>query len=151
MNKVLLIGRLTQDPDVYRSPRGTQIVTLHIAVNRDITDAQGNKQKETCFLDVLCLGKLGELAVQWLSKGRECFIEGRLRMQTWQDKQTGKQRSKIDILADNLQFLGGAGTPTQYGKQSGDGYSHQNLQQTHDERYHDVPQPGREMDEDIMF
>lgn len=112
MNKVLLIGRLTQDPECYRSPRGTQIVTLHLAVNRDTKDEQGNKQKETCFLDVVCLGKLGDLAAQYLSKGRECFIEGRLRMQTWQDKQTGKQRSKIDILADNLQFLGG-GAPMQ--------------------------------------
>lgn len=124
MNKVLLIGRLTQDPECYRSPRGTQIITLHMAVNRDFTDEKGNKQKETCFLDVVCLGKLGEIAAQYLSKGRECFIDGRLRMQTWQDKQTGKQRSKIDILADNLQFLGG-GAPTQNGRQQQRGYQQQ--------------------------
>lgn len=144
LNKVYLIGRLTADPECYRSPRGTQIVTLYLAINRDIKDEQGNRQKETCFIDVTCLGKLGELAAQYLSKGRECMIEGRLRMQTWQDKQTGKQRSKLDVLADNLQFLGGGqGTPTQYGKQSGDGWSHQNM--------HNSAPYSNEADEDIAF
>ena len=61
LNKVYLIGRLTADPDNYRSPRGTQIVTLHLAINRDIKDEHGNKQKETCYIDVICLGKLGEI------------------------------------------------------------------------------------------
>lgn len=112
LNKWYGIGRLTQDPEIRHSPRGNQIVTLHLAINRDTKDQNGNKQKETCFLDVVCLGKTGELAAQYLSKGRECMVEGRLRMQTWQDKQTGQQRSKIDILADNLQFLGG-GAPMQ--------------------------------------
>lgn len=147
LNKVYLIGRLTADPDNYRSPRGTQIVTLHLAINRDIKDEHGNKQKETCFIDVLCLGKLGELAAQYLSKGRECMIEGRLRMQTWTDKATGKQRSKLDVLADNLQFLGG-GTPTQNGQQSGDGWKHQNM---HNAAPSDNDWCSTEADDDIAF
>jgi single-strand DNA-binding protein len=167
LNKVMIIGNLTQDPDCRHTPSGKQIVTLRLATNRDTTDQQGNKQKETTFLDVTCYGKIGELAAQYLAKGRPVFIEGRLHMQQWQDKQTGQQRTKLIIVAENLQFLGG-GTPTQQRQQGGNNYNRgaypndnptnyptrnqqRPQQQKHDERYHDVPQPGNEYDDDIMF
>lgn len=121
LNKVMIIGNLTQDPDCRHTPSGKQIVTLRLATNRDTTDQQGNKQKETTFLDVTCYGKTGELAAQYLAKGRSVFIEGRLQMQQWQDKQTGNQRSKIIIVAENLQFLGGG--QQQQRQQGGNNYN----------------------------
>lgn len=111
LNKCYIIGRLTHDPEVRHTPSGKQVTTLSIAVNRDTKDAQGNKQQETSFLSVTCLGKIAELAAQYLSRGREVMVEGRLKMQQWQDKQTGQNRTRLDIIAENLQFLGG-GAPT---------------------------------------
>lgn len=114
LNKVLLIGRLTQHPDKFNTPSGSLIVTLHLAVNRPGKDADGKKTSETTYLDVTILGKLAEHAAYYLYKGREVFVEGRLRMQQWQDKQTGKTRQKIDILAESFQAIGKLeGEPTQ--------------------------------------
>lgn len=106
LNKVLIIGRLTQDPEKYQSPSGNLIVTIHLAVNRNGKDADGKKTTETIYLDVICLGKIAENAANYLHKGREVFVEGRLRMQQWNDKQTGKPRQKIDILAESFQGIG---------------------------------------------
>lgn len=111
LNKVMIIGNLTADPEVRTSISNAdnKCTVLRLAVNR-----QTHSGKETTFLDVTCWGRTGEVAAQYLHKGRPVFIEGRLKMDTWQDRQTGKQRSKISIIAENLQLLGG-GTPTQQG------------------------------------
>lgn len=146
LNKWYGIGRLTQDPDVRHTPRGNQIVTLTLAINRDMKDAQGNKQQETCFIDVTCMGKLGEIAAQYLSRGRECMVEGRLRMQQWTDKATGQNRSRLDVVAENLQFLGG-GAPT--GQQQGN--QRQNTQQRSGNNYQQGHNPYHEEEEDIAF
>lgn len=112
LNKCFIIGRLTHKPEDRVTPGGTHISTLRVAVNRDTKDQNGNRQQETTFLDITCTGKMAENAARYLDKGREVHIEGRLRMQQWQDKQTGKQRTKLDIFAENIQFIGG-GTPSQ--------------------------------------
>ena len=144
LNKVMIIGNLAQDPNCLHTPSGKQIVTLRLAVNRATKDQNGNKQTETTFLDVTCLGKLGELAAQYLAKGRSVYVEGRLRMQQWTDKQTGQQRSKVDVVAENLQFLGGGqGTPTQQRQQN-------NYQQRNSGGYNQQYTPD-EADDDIMF
>lgn len=124
LNKFQIIGRLTQDPDARQTPSGKHVVTLTIAINRDTRDENGNKQQETTYLYVTCYGKIGELAVQYLHRGREVFIEGRLTMRQWQDKQTGQQRSRIDLLAENMQFLGG-GVGSTAGQQGGGNYQRQ--------------------------
>ncbi len=107
LNKVMLIGNLTADPDVRTTPRGTPVTELRIAVNRVTNGSnEGERREEATYLDVTCWGRTGEIAAQYLAKGRPVFIEGRLQQDTWEDKQTGQRRSRIRIVAENLQLLG---------------------------------------------
>lgn len=107
LNKVMLIGNLTADPDVRSTPRGTPVTELRLAVNRISSGPnEGERREEVTYLDVTCWGRQGEIAGQYLTKGRPVFIEGRLQMDTWEDKQTGQKRSRIRIIAENLQLLG---------------------------------------------
>lgn len=129
LNKVMLIGNLTADPEVRTTPRGNSLTELRLAVNR-ISSGQneGERREETTFLDVTCWGRTGEIAAQYLSKGRPVFIEGRLQMDTWEDKQTGQRRSRIRIVAENLQLLGGRDGGQQGGGNynNGGGYQQRN-------------------------
>ena len=131
LNKVMIIGNLTADPEVRTTPRGTSLTELRLAVNR-ISNGQndGERREETTFLDVTCWGRTGEIAAQYLSKGRPVFIEGRLQMDSWEDKQTGQKRSRIRIIAENLQLLGGRGDGPQGGGQPQQrSYNHGGYQQ----------------------
>lgn len=122
LNKVMLIGNLTADPEVRTTPRGNSLTELRLAVNRVSSGPnEGERREETTFLDVTCWGRTGEVAAQYLSKGRPVFIEGRLQMDTWEDKQTGQRRSRIRIIAENLQLLGSRDG----GQQGGGGYQNQ--------------------------
>lgn len=108
LNKVMIIGNLTADPDVRTTPRGNTVAELRLAVNRISSGPnEGERREETTFLDVTCWGRTAEIAGQYLAKGRPVFIEGRLQQDTWEDKQTGQRRSKIRIVAENMQLLGG--------------------------------------------
>ena len=125
LNKVMLIGNLTADPEVRTTPRGNSLTELRLAVNRVSSGPnEGERREETTFLDVTCWGRTGEVAAQYLSKGRPVFIEGRLQMDTWEDKQTGQRRSRIRIIAENLQMLGGRDGAQQGG---GNGYGIANI------------------------
>ncbi len=107
LNKVMIIGNLTADPEVRTTPRGNSVAELRLAVNRISSGPnEGERREETTFLDVTCWGRTAEIAGQYLSKGRPVFIEGRLQQDTWEDKQTGQRRSKIRIVAENMQLLG---------------------------------------------
>ena len=107
LNKVMIIGNLTADPDVRTTPRGNTVAELRLAVNRISSGPnEGERREETTFLDVTCWGRTAEIAGQYLAKGRPVFIEGRLQQDTWEDKQTGQRRSKIRIVAENMQLLG---------------------------------------------
>ncbi len=122
LNKVMLIGNLTADPEVRQTPRGNSLTELRLAVNRVSSGPnEGERREETTFLDVTCWGRTGEVAAQYLSKGRPVFIEGRLQMDTWEDKQTGQRRSRIRIIAENLQLLGGREGGQQGGGNYGNG------------------------------
>ncbi len=123
LNKVMIIGNLTADPEVRTTPRGASLTELRLAVNR-VTGGQGEgeRREETTFLDVTCWGRTGEIAAQYLSKGRPVFIEGRLQQDSWEDKQTGQRRSRIRIVAENLQLLGGRGEGAPQGGGNGGGY-----------------------------
>ncbi len=120
LNKVMIIGNLTADPEVRTTPRGASLTELRLAVNR-VTNGQGEgeRREETTFLDVTCWGRTGEIAAQFLAKGRPVFIEGRLQQDTWEDKQTGQRRSRIRIVAENLQLLGGRGEGAPQGGNGG--------------------------------
>jgi single-strand DNA-binding protein len=105
LNKVMLIGNLTRDPELRYTPSGKAVADISLAINRVWNNEQGQKQEETIFVDVTLWSRQAELAQQYLSKGRGVYIEGRLQMDTWDDKETGKKRSRLKVVGDNLQFL----------------------------------------------
>ena len=105
-NKVILMGNLTRDPEVRYASNGTPIVKFGLAVNRRFQDAEGNWQEEPTFVDVTIFGKRGEAFSRFHGKGKSAFVEGHLRMDTWDDKQTGAKRSKLYVVADNWEFVG---------------------------------------------
>ena len=106
-NKVILLGNLTRDPEVRYTPKGTAVTELGMAVNRVYTAENGEKREETTFVDVTLWGRTAEIAGEYLRKGRPVFIEGRLQLDTWDDKQSGQKRSKLKVVGEGLQLLGG--------------------------------------------
>jgi single-strand DNA-binding protein len=107
-NKVLLMGNLTRDPEVRYTPKGTAIAQLGLAVNRQWTTETGEQKEEVTFVDIEVWGRQAETAGQYLAKGRPVFIEGRLRLDQWDDKESGQKRSKLKVVAERVQFLGSA-------------------------------------------
>lgn len=107
LNKVMLIGNLTRDPEVKFTAKGTAIAQLGLAVNRSWSNDAGEKQEETTFVDVELFGRIAEIAGEYLKKGRPVYIEGRLKLDSWDDKQSGQKRSKMKVVAEQLQLLGG--------------------------------------------
>jgi len=106
-NKVILLGNLTRDPEVRYTPKGTAVADLGIAVNRTYTAENGEKREEVTFVDVTFWGRTAENAGQYLKKGRPVFVEGRLQLDSWDDKQSGQKRTKLKVVGEVLQFLGG--------------------------------------------
>lgn len=105
-NKVLLMGNLTRDPEVRYTPKGTAIATIGLAVNRTWTTEGGEKKEEVTFVDVEVWGRQAETIGQYMSKGRPLFIEGRLKLDQWDDKESGQKRSKLKVVCENFQFIG---------------------------------------------
>jgi len=106
LNKVQLIGNLTREVEIKYTGKGTAIADISIAVNRKWKDDSGPKE-ETTFVDLTAFGKTAELAQQYLSKGSSCYFEGRLNLETWEDKATQQKRSRMKVIIENMQFLGG--------------------------------------------
>src|SRR5437660_12682905 len=106
-NKVILLGNLTRDPEVRYTPKGSAVCDLGIAVNRQYTLESGEKREEVTFVDVVLWSRLAEIAGEYLKKGRPVFIEGRLQLDTWDDKQSGQKRSKLRVIGETMQLLGG--------------------------------------------
>jgi len=107
INKVTLIGRITREIELRYTPKGTGLTEINLAINRFRQDDAGKKAEETTFVDVTLWGRQAELADQYLAKGREVYIEGRLQLDTWQDKESGQKRSKLKVVGENMQFIGG--------------------------------------------
>jgi single-strand DNA-binding protein len=121
LNKVMLIGNLTRDPELRHTPSGKSVAELGLAINRSWTNDQGQKQEDTTFVDVSVWGRQAEVIQQYVTKGSPIYIEGRLQLDSWDDKATGQKRSKLRVICENFQFLGGkAGAP---GTNSGGGSS----------------------------
>jgi single-strand DNA-binding protein len=107
VNKVILIGNVTRDPEIKYTPKGTAVTDLGLAINRFIPASEGgDRREETTFIDVTLWGRQAEIANEYLKKGRPVYIEGRLQMDSWEDKQTGQKRSKLRVVGENLQLLG---------------------------------------------
>lgn len=105
-NKVILLGNLTRDPEVRYTPKGTAVTELGMAVNRVYTAENGEKREDTTFVDVTLWGRTAEIAGEYLKKGRPVFIEGRLQLDTWDDKTSGQKRSKLKVVGEGLQLIG---------------------------------------------
>src|SRR6516165_6156856 len=105
LNRVFLLGRTTRDPEIRYTPQGTPVVELGLAINRTWTE-DGQKREDTTFVDVTLWGRTAEVANQYLRKGSPVFIEGRLQLDSWEDKQTGQKKSRLRVVGENLQLLG---------------------------------------------
>jgi single-strand DNA-binding protein len=106
INRVVLVGNLTKDPELRHTPNGTAVCKLRLAVNTRQKDAQGNWGDKPNYFDVTVWGNQGESCAQFLAKGRPVAIDGRLDWREW-DAQDGTKRQAVEIIADNVQFLGG--------------------------------------------
>lgn len=115
LNKVILLGNLTRDPDLRYTQGGTAICKLGIAVNRRYQTRQGEDQEEVCFVDIDVFGRQAETCKNYLQKGAPALIEGRLRLDQWEDRQTGGRRSRLCVTAENVQFLGSPGQGARFG------------------------------------
>lgn len=107
LNKVLLIGNLTKDPELRYTPNGVAVANLRLAVNRKYKDKAGEWKEDTCFVTVTAWDKQAEVCNQYLQKGRPVFIEGRLQSRSWETND-GQKRNTIDVRAERIQFLGTA-------------------------------------------
>lgn len=118
-NKVILLGNLTRDPELRFTPKGQAVAKLGLAVNRSYKTDTGETKEEVTFIDIDAWGKQAELIGQYLKKGNPLFVEGRLRLDQWDDKNTGQKVSKLKVVMENFQFVGG--TRTGEGAPSGPG------------------------------
>jgi single-strand DNA-binding protein len=105
-NKVMIMGNVTRDIELRYTPKGTAVADIGMACNRVRTGDDGQKIEEVTFVDVTLWGRTAELANQYLGKGKPVFIEGRLQTDSWTDKETGKQRSKMKVVGEVMQFIG---------------------------------------------
>jgi single-strand DNA-binding protein len=112
LNKVLLIGNLTKDPELRYTPGGLAVANLRMATNRTYKDKSGEKKQEVCFITVVTWDKQAEICNQYLHKGSPLFVEGRLQSRTW-DGPDGKKRSVVEVRAERVQFLGGGGAKSE--------------------------------------
>lgn len=117
LNRVTLIGNLTRNPELKSIASGAQVCELGLALNRQWTDTNGQKQEEVTFVDISFWGKNAENASKYLSKGSPVYVEGRLQLSSWKDSQTGQDRSKLRIVGERIQFLG---SPRHGNEETGD-------------------------------
>jgi single-strand DNA-binding protein len=106
-NQVILMGNLTRDPELRNIPSGQSVCSFSLALNRSYKGSDGNWQEATDFIDVVAWGPLGERVAQYLSKGRPCLVNGRIQSRSWE--QDGQKRSKVEVVAQDVTFLGGPG------------------------------------------
>ncbi len=166
-NKVILMGNLTGDPELRQTGNGSAVCGFQIAVNRRWRDNSGNDQEEVCFAPITVWGRVAENCAQYLAKGSPVMIEGRLKLDQWEDRNSGEKRSKLSIIAENVQFLGsradnGGGQPQGGQQQSGQyrqnpgNYQGGGSQQppprpNPQQQYRPEDQPGYAPDDDIPF
>ena len=153
LNKVLLIGNLTRDPEVRMMSNGRPVCNFGLALNRSYKDSDGNRKEETTFVDVECFGPRAEAVGRFFSKGRSIFVEGRLKLDQWESKE-GEKRSALRVVLDNFEFVDS--------KQDGPGASvrssdNANASQTDKKVSESTPPPAKEsrndpdLDEDVPF
>jgi single-strand DNA-binding protein len=156
-NKVILLGNLTRDPQVRYTPGGTAVAEIGLAVNRTWFDQKTNsRREEVTFVDVTLWARQAEVAGEYLSKGRQVLIEGRLQLDTWDDKDSGQKRSKLRVVCENMTMVGGRGDGSRGDGPRGDGGRAEapsgggrvaNESQAPADEFHDAPQDAPPEDE----
>jgi len=106
LNKVMLIGNVTRDPEIKYTPKGNAVTDLGIAVNRIFAPEGGERREETTFVDVTLWGRQAEIAGEYCKKGRSIYVEGRLQLDSWDDKASGQKRTRLRVIGENFQLLG---------------------------------------------
>src|SRR5688572_7802981 len=157
LNKVLLMGNLTRDPELRVTPKGTPICQFSLAINRQFKMESGESREEVIFVDIEAWGKQGETIAKYMTKGRPLYVEGRLRLDQWEDKNTKEKRSRMKVVLEQFQFLGdsrgGAGGGGAPGMEPG-------IDQTPSPERHSPPPrpsaggkapPPENLDEDVPF
>lgn len=107
VNKVILLGRLGKDPELKYTPQGTPVATFSMATNHGYKDKQGNWQDQTEWTNIVAWARTAEIAGEYLHKGDQCYVEGRLQTRSWEDKQTGQKRYMTEVVVDDLVLIGG--------------------------------------------
>jgi single-strand DNA-binding protein len=156
LNKVMLMGNLTRDPELRVTPKGTPICQFSLAINRQFKMESGESREEVIYVDVEAWGKQGETIAKYLTKGRPLYVEGRLRLDQWEDKNTKEKRSRMKVVLEQFQFLG----DSRGGGGGGSaGSSEPGIDQTAaPEKYSPPPRPAapkpaaqENLDEDVPF
>ena len=106
LNRVMLMGNLTRDPEIKYTPKGTAIANFGIAINRVFTPEGGEKREEVTFIDLEAWGRTAEVIGEYFKKGKPIYVEGRLKLDQWDDKTTGKKMSKLRVVVESFEFLG---------------------------------------------
>jgi single-strand DNA-binding protein len=109
VNKVILVGNLGKDPEVRSMPSGQPVATFTMATSRRWKDKSGQRQEQTEWHTIVCFGKQAEIAGQYLTKGKQLFVEGRIQTRSWDDRQTGEKKYRTEIVCENFQMLGQRG------------------------------------------
>jgi len=122
-NKVMLMGNLTRDIEIRHTPSNTAVGNFGLAVNRKYKTQSGEQREEVAFIDCEAWGRTAEVMAQYLSRGRPVFIEGRLKFDSWEDKNGGGKRSKLSVVVDNFQFIDSGGGNQGAGGGSGGNYA----------------------------
>jgi len=147
LNKVMLIGNLTRDPEVRYTPSGMAVADLRLAVNRRYRSADGQEHEETCFVNVTVWAKQAENCGQYLKKGRPVFIEGRLKFDEWE--KDGQKLNRLSVVAERVQFLGDGGGRGAVAAQDGDVPARGPVADSHEPRRETVSGgAGQEVGED---
>ncbi len=120
VNKVILIGNLGRDPEVRSTPSGQTVANFSVATNRRWRDRDGQRQEQTEWHNIVCWGRQAEVAGQYLTRGRQIYVEGRLQTRSWDDRQSGEKRYRTEIVCDNFQMLGQRGDAVPAGGASPD-------------------------------
>jgi single-strand DNA-binding protein len=118
VNKVILIGNLGRDPEVRSTPSGQPVASFTLATSRRWKDKSGQKQEQTEWHTIVCWGRQAEIAGQYLTKGKQIYVEGRLQTRSWDDRQTGEKKYKTEVICENFQMLGQRGADFEGGERA---------------------------------
>lgn len=153
-NKVLLMGNLTRDPELRMTPKGTAIAQLSLAVNRKFKDEQGGEREEVTYVEVDVWGKQAETISKYFTKGRPIFVEGRLKLDSWEDKTTKEKKSRLKVVMENFQFIGDRGGAGGAPASDGGEPSYERSApppRPGAQRPAPAPRPDKDLEEDVPF